>query len=150
MKEIICLKGTDITKWRHKCNYYAKTLLQAEYNTSYFVFLLQTARGCYKTRVQTDFGQGQGQLDIDEQYYYQSTTDGEHVTWKSCDISQSSLEQSGRTQGLEGSGRVQRRVRVRNDVKGQEFLMVYTWCTHVQWRLKSMTSRHMYTAWWPQ
>ena len=27
-------------------------------------------------------------------------------------------------------------VRVRNDVKGLWFLMVYTWCAHVQWRLK--------------
>ena len=23
------------------------------------------------------------------------------------------------------------------------------WCTHVQQRLKSMMSRHMYMAWWP-
>ena len=23
-----------------------------------------------------------------------------------------------------------------DDVKGHEFLMVYTWCAHVQWRLK--------------
>ena len=30
-------------------------------------------------------------------------------------------------------------VRVRSDIKGQWFLMVYTWYTHVQWRLKSMT-----------
>ena len=92
---------------------------------------LVNAQNCYKTSMWTDFGQGQGQPDIDRQYYYQSTTDGEHVTWKSCDIGQSSLEQSGRTQGLEGLGRVQRRVRVRDVVKGQEFLMVYTWCTHV-------------------
>ena len=28
---------------------------------------------CYKTSVWTDFGQGQGQPDIDKQYYYQST-----------------------------------------------------------------------------
>jgi len=27
-------------------------------------------------------------------------------------------------------------VRVRDDVKGQRFLMVYTWYAHVQWRLK--------------
>ena len=27
-------------------------------------------------------------------------------------------------------------VRVRDDVKGHGFLMVYTWCTHVQRRLK--------------
>ena len=27
--------------------------------------------------------------------------------------------------------------------------MVYTWCTHVQQRLRSMTSGHMYMAWWP-
>jgi len=27
-------------------------------------------------------------------------------------------------------------VRVRNDVKGQRFLMVYIWCTQVQWRLR--------------
>jgi len=27
-------------------------------------------------------------------------------------------------------------VKVRNDIKGHEFLMVYTWCAHVQWRLK--------------
>jgi len=26
--------------------------------------------------------------------------------------------------------------RVRSDVKGQGFLMVYTWCAHVQWRLR--------------
>ena len=27
-------------------------------------------------------------------------------------------------------------VRVRSDVKRHEFLIVYTWCTHVQQRLK--------------
>ena len=27
-------------------------------------------------------------------------------------------------------------VKVRSDVKGHEFLMVYTWCAHVQRRLK--------------
>jgi len=27
-------------------------------------------------------------------------------------------------------------VRIRNDVKRHGFLMVYTWCAHVQWRLK--------------
>ena len=27
-------------------------------------------------------------------------------------------------------------VRVRSDVKGHGFLMVYTWCAHVQWKLK--------------
>ena len=27
-------------------------------------------------------------------------------------------------------------VRVRNDVKKQWFLMMYTWCAHVQWRLR--------------
>ena len=27
-------------------------------------------------------------------------------------------------------------VRVRSDVKRHGFLMVYTWCAHVQWRLK--------------
>ena len=27
-------------------------------------------------------------------------------------------------------------VRVRDDVKRQGFLMVYTWCAHVQWRLR--------------
>ena len=27
-------------------------------------------------------------------------------------------------------------VRVKNDVKGHGFLMVYTWYAHVQWRLK--------------
>jgi len=27
-------------------------------------------------------------------------------------------------------------VRVRDDIKGHEFLMVYTWCAHVQRRLK--------------
>ena len=27
-------------------------------------------------------------------------------------------------------------VRVRSDVKGHRFLIVYTWCTHIQWRLK--------------
>ena len=87
---------------------------------------------CYKTRVWTDFGQGQGQPDIYKYYNYQSTMDkeiGEHVTWKSCDRSQSGLERSRRTQGLEG-------VRVRDDVKGHGFLMVYTWCAHVQQRLK--------------
>ena len=40
-------------------------------------------------------------------------------------------------------------VRVRDNVKGQQFLMVYTWCAHVQQRLKSMMSRYMYMAWWP-
>ena len=27
-------------------------------------------------------------------------------------------------------------VRIRDDIKGHEFLMVYTWYAHVQWRLK--------------
>ena len=27
-------------------------------------------------------------------------------------------------------------IRIRDDIKGQEFLMVYTWYAHVQWRLK--------------
>ena len=27
-------------------------------------------------------------------------------------------------------------VRIRNDVKRHGFLIVYTWCAHVQWRLK--------------
>ena len=27
-------------------------------------------------------------------------------------------------------------VRIRNDVKRYGFLIVYTWCAHVQWRLK--------------
>ena len=30
-------------------------------------------------------------------------------------------------------------VRVRSDVKGQGFLMVHTWCTHVRQRLRVMT-----------
>ena len=28
------------------------------------------------------------------------------------------------------------RVRVRDNIKGLWFLMVYTWCAHVQWRLR--------------
>ena len=56
--------------------------------------------------VWTDFGQGQGQPDINRQYYYQSTTEEEHMTWKLCDKSWNSLEQSGKTQGLEELGRV--------------------------------------------
>jgi len=38
-----------------------------------------------------------------------------------------------------GSRRIRKsleRVRVRNDVKGHEFLMVCIWCAHVQQRLK--------------
>ena len=38
-----------------------------------------------------------------------------------------------------GSRRIEKSlegVRVRNDVKGQEFLMVYIWCAHVQQRLR--------------
>ena len=27
-------------------------------------------------------------------------------------------------------------VRVRDDIKEQQFLMVYTWCAYVQWRLR--------------
>ena len=27
-------------------------------------------------------------------------------------------------------------VRVRNDVKKHRFLMGYTWCVHIEWRLK--------------
>jgi len=27
--------------------------------------------------------------------------------------------------------------------------MGFSWCAHVQQRLKGMTSGHMYTAWWP-
>ena len=62
-----------------------------------------------------------------------------HVTGKSHDITSqawSSLKRSRRTQGLEGSREVQIRVGVRDDVKGLWFLMVYTWCIHVQWRLR--------------
>ena len=39
-------------------------------------------------------------------------------------------------------------VRVRDDVKRQEFLMVYMVYTCIA-EIKSMMSRHMYTAWWP-
>ena len=80
----------------------------------------------YKMNVWTDIGQGQGQnrngvitwkvwIDIQGQGQdlsnnYQSTAREryEHVTWKLCDIGQSSLKWSGRTQNLEGSGRVQK------------------------------------------
>ena len=47
----------------------------------------------------------------------------EHVTWKLCDRVQNGLE------GL----RVQKNW---DNVKGLWFLMVYTWCTHVQRRLR--------------
>ena len=33
-------------------------------------------------------------------------------------------------------GKSLERVRVRDDVKEQRFLIVYIWCAHVQWRLK--------------
>ena len=65
---------------------------------------------------------------------YQSTTDkgieDRHVTWKSCN---KSLKRSGRTQGLEGLGRVQRWS------QGQEMMSrdkSSSWCAHVQQRLK--------------
>ena len=50
------------------------------------------------------------------------------------------------TNGLEESRGVWIRVRVRDDIKRLWFLIVYTWCVHVQCRLRSMTSGHMYTA----
>ena len=56
---------------------------------------------------------------------------------------QSSLEKL-RVQKDQEESRVE--VRVRSDVKGQGFLMVYTWYTHVQRRLKSMTSRYIDTV----
>ena len=34
-------------------------------------------------------------------------------------------------------------VRVRDDVKGQQFLIVYTWCAHVQQRLKVYVRAHV-------
>ena len=113
-------------------------------------------------RKDVDRLQGQGQwTGIGQQYNYQSTTDiglgDRHVTWKSCGIS---LERSGRTQGLEGSGRVQR------GSQGQEMTsrdMGSSWCTHgvrmysevnsndigQQSRVEGMTSGHMQEAWWP-
>ena len=66
---------------------------------------------------------------------YQSTTDiglERHVTWKSCDRVQSGLEGLRVQKDREES----RWSRVRSDVKGHGFLMVYTWCAHVQRRLK--------------
>ena len=38
--------------------------------------------------------------------------------------------------GFRRIGKSLERVRVRDDVKGHGFLMVYTWCAHVQQRLK--------------
>ena len=38
--------------------------------------------------------------------------------------------------GSRSIGKSLEEVRVRSDVKGYGFLMVYTWCVHVQWRLK--------------
>ena len=36
-----------------------------------------------------------------------------------------------------GSRRIRKSLEgVRDDVKGHKFLMVYTWCAHVQWRLR--------------
>ena len=94
---------------------YNITLYNMSYNCSYMPL-------CYKTRVWTDFGQGQGQPDIYKYYNYQSTTDiglgDKHVTWKSCDRVQN---------GLEGSGRVQRQS------QGQKITsrdMGSSWCTH--------------------
>ena len=69
---------------------------------------------CYKTSVWTNFRVRVSRQKQDSSYY-QSTTEEEHMTWKSCDRVQN---------GLEGSRGVQIRVRVRDDVKGQWFFMV--------------------------
>ena len=75
---------------------------------------------CYKTSVWTDFRVRVSRQKQDSSNY-QSTMEEEHMTQKSYDRVQNSLE---------GSRGVQIRVRVRSDIKGQEFLMVYTWCMH--------------------
>ena len=82
---------------------------------------------CYKTRVWTDFGQGQGQPNIYKYYNYQSTTDKEigdrHMTWKSCDRGQNGLEELRVQKDREESRRSQ----------GQEMTsrdMGSSWCTH--------------------
>ena len=48
------------------------------------------------------------------------------MIWKSCDIGQSSLEQSERTQGLEGLGRVQKELGL--GVTSRD--MGSSWCTY--------------------
>ena len=93
---------------------------------------------CYKTKVWTDFGQGQGQPDIDKIVFYQSTTGEEieveeHVTQKLCDIVQSGLEELRVQKDREES---RSELGLGDDVKGHGFLMVYIWYAHVQWRLK--------------
>ena len=78
--------------------------------------------------------QGQGQ----DSGNYQSTTDIElgdrHMTWKSCDR----LEQSRAVWKDLGSRRIRKSLELElgleDDVKRQGFLMVHTWCMHVQWR----------------
>ena len=62
---------------------------------------------CYKTSVWTDFGQDQGQDRYRQWYYYQSTIEKGHVTWKSHEMmsqAQSGLE---RLIGLEESTRLE-------------------------------------------
>ena len=58
--------------------------------------LAQIATQCYKTKVQTDFGRIRVRTEIEQQYYYQSTTGKGHMTWKSCEMmsqAQSDLEE---------------------------------------------------------
>ena len=63
---------------------------------------------------------------IDRQYYYQSTKDGEHMIWKSCNIGESSLEWSERTQGLEELGRVQKELGLGMMSRDNDS----SWCIH--------------------
>ena len=72
---------------------------------------------CYKTSVWTDFRQGQGQDRNRTVVYYQSTMDGEHMTWKLCDRVQSGLERLGRVQKELELGMMSRD-------------MGSSWCTH--------------------
>ena len=58
------------------------------------------------------------------------------MTWKSCDR----LEESRvvwKDLGFRRIGKsLEMELGLGDDVKGHEFLMVYTWCAHVQRRLK--------------
>ena len=80
-------------------------------------------------KVWTDFGQDQGQLDIDKIVFYQSTTDGEHMTGKSCDRVQNGLERLTVQKDQEKS-----RQELGLEVMSRD--MGSSWCAHVQQRLR--------------
>ena len=116
-----------VTITSHKMQKRKKKVL--EQMTSYYM-------DCYSTRVWTDFRVRVSGQEQDSSILL--VYNGHRVRRQAHDLEVmwNSLERSGRTQGLEGSGRVQMELGLGDDVKRHGFLMVYTECAHVQWRLK--------------